>query len=105
MKRTEAMREFLKIVFERLVLHEFDIRLIDVYEIKSRVTGFSCRYQLMDITYNNNQQIRVVQVEDHTTHETSFLKVPIEEGTSSCIGAIAWTFGLDEETYNPQIET
>jgi hypothetical protein len=103
--KSEAMREFINTVFEGLTPTEYEIRIIDMYETVSQVTGLPCRYQLMDISYGNRQLIRVVQVEDHTTHETAYLKVPVIEETSSCMGAIAWTFGLDEQTYNPTIQT
>ena len=103
--RSETIREFLNTVFERHVPRECEIRIIDMHETVSQVTGLPCRYQLLDMEYAPNLKIRAVQVEDHTTHKTVFLKVPISEETSTCLGAIAWTFGLDEETYKPSIET
>ena len=105
MKKSETMREFINTVFEDQTPAEYEIRIIDMHEAVSQVTGFPCRSQLMEIDYGNAQRIRVIQVEDHTTHQATFLKVPIDEETSTCLGAIAWTFGLDEQTYNPKTQT
>lgn len=100
------MRDFIGTVFSGYTpIPDCTIRVIDIYETLSKVTNMPCRYQLMDIDYGLDQTMRIIQVEDHTTHGTSYLKVPVIEETSSCMGAIAWTFGLDEQTYNPTIQT
>lgn len=44
-----------------------------------------------------------VKVKDSSTEREYLLSVP--ENTKTCKGGIAWTFGLREEEYKPEIET
>ncbi len=48
---------------------------------------------------------RFVKVVDYSTRKITCLGVPIEEGTKTVRGAIAWTFGKVEADYHPVIET
>lgn len=48
---------------------------------------------------------RFVKVVDYSTGKITCLGVPVEKSTETVRGAIAWTFGLNEEEYKPIIET
>lgn len=48
---------------------------------------------------------RIVQVIDSTTHQTYFLGVPMTRTTSTPKGAVAWTFGMTADQYQPVVET
>lgn len=48
---------------------------------------------------------RFVKVVDYSTGKITCIGVPIEKGTETVRGAIAWTFGLNEIEYKPVIET
>lgn len=91
--------------------HGFDVveaelkakSILDVYEGVSVVTGKPLRYELIDCLLEHSY-FRFIKVEDHSTHKTVTLGVPIQPSTATCRGAIAWTFGLSEEEYFPEIE-
>ncbi len=77
--------------------------ILDVYEGVSRITGKHVRYELVDCLLERSY-FRFIKVQDHSTHKTYTLGVPIQPSTETCRGAIAWTFGLTEEEYFPEIE-
>lgn len=48
---------------------------------------------------------RIVRVIDSTTSQTYFLGVPMARATSTPKGAVAWTFGMTADQYQPTVET
>jgi len=86
------------------IIERLNPKVIDTYYGISQVTGTPVKYELLDFVLSGNNH-RVVQVEDHTLHKKVTLGVPITKGTSSCLGAIAWTFGMTESEYKPLIES
>jgi hypothetical protein len=86
------------------ILESVKAKVKNVYKGKSRITGEPVKYELLEFTMENTP-FRVVRVEDHTTHHTVTLGVPIQRSTETCLGAIAWTFGMTEEEYKPFLES
>ena len=86
------------------IIHNLDSKLLDTYTGMSQITGMPVKYELIEFVLDRNKY-RVVQVEDHTLHKKVTLGVPVTGGTSSCLGAIAWTFGMTESEYKPLIES
>jgi len=75
----------------------------DKYDGESKSTHKPVHYELVDFKIDN-LNVRVVRVEDHTTHKVTTLGVPVSKETETCMGAIAWTFGKTEKEYNPDWE-
>lgn len=78
--------------------------VLDVDEVISQVTGEPAKGELIDGVLDENR-VRFVWVEDHTTHKVVTLGVPIAPETETCRGAIAWTFGMSEEEYTLDFES
>ena len=81
-----------------------DIVFIDEAIDKSHQTGKPVKYQVLQ-TKINDIEVRFVRVECHTEHKITTLGVPLIKQTETCKGAVAWTFGVDTEKYNPIIES
>ena len=80
------------------------IKIIDTYVDKSKVDGNKVTYEVLEFPLDNNT-IRIVKVEDHTEHKITYLGVPIEKSTETCMGAIAWTFNMEVNKYKPIMES
>ena len=94
------------------ILDEVDANIIDTYTGTSKVTGKELSYQLFDFVLEDTESrwgrvlnIRLVQVECHTTHHKVTLGVPKIPKTNTCLKAIAWTFNLTEEEYKLAYES
>jgi hypothetical protein len=89
------------------IIKETNGKIIDTHEGVSHITGKPVKYELyefeMKIGRWELQRCRFVRVEDHTTHKTVTLGVPVLDMTETCIGAIAWTFDMTEKEYLSQI--
>ena len=89
----------------------------------SKITGKKVHYELYDLYltegelrqiatgtasvdhFIDNNVLRVIVVEDHSTHKKVFLGVPVQPDTDNCMGAIAWTFTMSKEDYKPILES
>ncbi len=58
---------------------------------------------LFDIVLEGDVKERYIKVKDASSDKDYLLSVP--SGALTCKGAVAWSFGLEEENYNPIIET
>jgi hypothetical protein len=86
------------------ILKAVEARVKDTYEGVSRITGKPVKYDLLEFEMTF-ERFRVIRVEDHTTHHPVTLEVPIQRSTETCLGAIAWTFGMTEDEYKPFLES
>ncbi|MFX1323034.1 MAG: DUF6745 domain-containing protein [Promethearchaeota archaeon] len=86
-----------------LLLNQFGhVRLIN--ELKGEIIHQDGESQLINLNLGTfTEPIRVVKVKDSTTNKYYILRVP--PIVKTCKEAIAWTFGLEEDEYNPMIET
>lgn len=77
---------------------------LDTWTTKSVINGniAVCKLYQFDL---DGRMLRFVEVQDHSTGKKTVLGVPIEKGTETAKGAVAWTFGKKEKDYNPTIET
>ena len=91
--------------YEYVVSGLENVKILDTKIVKSKITKKSCEYRLIEFDIAQNLQARVVLVEDHTTHKKVFLGVPREKLTETCMGAIAWTFGMESKDYAPKMES
>lgn len=92
------------------LIKELDAKLIDTKDEFSSLDNMPISYELYDFEmkvgrFDIVRKFRFVKVEDYSTHKKVTLGVPVLEQTSTCIGAIAWTFGMTKEEYKPQIQT
>ena len=90
--------------YERILTDLDHSRIIDKYEKTSQITGKKTTCQLFEFMIDS-ATLRVLKVEDHSVHKLTFLGVPRTNQTKTCIGAIAWTFGLKTEDYQPMMES
>ena len=91
------------------ILDDIDAKILDTFDGKSNITGDPVHYELfefdMPVLGRGLATFRVIKVEDHTTHKMVTLGVPVNHQTGTCLGAIAWTFDMDEDEYKPFIES
>jgi hypothetical protein len=80
-------------------------RFIDRDKCVSAVTGKPVTCELYDCALDGLRPMRLLKLEDHTTHKPVVLSIPISPETSTCKGAIAWTFGIEESDYTPIFES
>ena len=78
------------------ILEEVGAEVIDTYIGKSKITGKEIKYELLKFMMNSIH-LKLVRVEDHTTHKIVLLGVP--NNIKTCMSAIAWTFSIDEQDY------
>ena len=78
------------------ILEEVGAEVIDTQIGKSKITGKKVIYELLEFEINS-AYLRLIKVEDHTTHKIVTLGVP--SNMKTCMEAIAWTFGFDKEDY------
>jgi hypothetical protein len=90
--------------YERILKDIVELRTLDKYEKTSQITGkkTTCELLEFDLDYN---MLRVIKVEDHSVHKITFIGVPMLRQTRTCIGALAWTFGLKTKEYKPLLES
>ena len=73
-------------------------------EVKGEVVHKDGDYRLIRIEWNKDEEpIKLVRVKDASTNRMYVLRVP--PTVKTCKEAIAWTFGLSEDEYNPIKET
>ena len=89
--RLKATREVKILDRQELIHPKFKNRFYEVFEIGER--------------FDTEGVARFVKVVCTSTGKETIIRVPLIEQTRSCAGAIAWTFGLDANTYKPIIET
>ena len=91
------------------ILDDVDATVLDTFDGTSEITGKPVHYELfefnMEVFGRGGRMFRVIKVEDHTTHKSVTLGVPVNHQTRTCLGAIAWTFEMTEEQYKPFIES
>jgi hypothetical protein len=85
--------------------HISDKALIARDECVSAVTGNPVTCELYDCFMRQVGEIRLLKLEDHTTHKPVVLAVPSTPETMTCKGAIAWTFGMSQEEYKLDFES
>lgn len=73
-----------------------------VKEVQGQVVSNDGESRLIDVMAGN-ERLRFVKVRDSTTKKVYVLRVP--PFVKNCREAIAWTFGLSVEEYNPIKET
>lgn len=94
------------------LMDELGAKKIDSYTVRNAYTGTESVSELYDFEIGHNEggavrsiRGRFVKVQDHSTGKITVLGVPIIRATETVKGAIAWTFGLNEDEYDPIIET
>ncbi|MFX0043466.1 MAG: DUF6745 domain-containing protein [Candidatus Hodarchaeota archaeon] len=86
-----------------LLLNQFGHEKL-IKELEGKIIHQEGDSQLINLNLGNiTEHIRVVKVKDSTTKKYYILRVP--PTVKTCRQAIAWTFGLEEDEYNPTIET
>jgi len=101
-RRIALMQHFgLEAVFD----HIKSKRCIDIDACYSAVTKKQVVCELYDCQLPDLQPVRLLKLEDHTTHKPVVISVPFIDNTRTCRGAIAWTFGMSEEEYKLDFES
>jgi len=90
--------------YESIIKSIPNLKTIDTKTVRSKVTNKNTNYQLLEFDLDG-QQCRIIKVECHTEHKPTFLGIPIEKQTETCMGAIAWTFGINTDDYLLEMET
>ncbi|MDE1834920.1 MAG: hypothetical protein KGH64_06305, partial [Candidatus Micrarchaeota archaeon] len=106
LENAEQRRAVIEIIGSEIILREMNAKLIEKVQIKIKDKQRS--YELYEVEGLNDDErnpARYVKVPDFSTDRDYFLRVPYQEATRSCKGAVAWTFGIEEKDYAPQIES
>jgi len=75
-----------------------------IEEMKGRIIHKDGDSELISLSMkNNDEEFKAVKVKDSSTGTIYILRVP--PTVKRCREAIAWTFGMEEDEYNPLIET
>lgn len=87
-----------------------EYKTLDREQSKSKLDGKDIFYEVIEIEIPTTgirhlMPLRMVKVTDFSTDKIVFLGVPSIEQTETCKGAVAWTFGIDTDKYNPLVET
>jgi hypothetical protein len=85
--------------------HIGEKRLINRDECVSAVTRKRVVCELYDCELPDLEPVRLLKLEDHTTHKPVVLAVPLDDDTNTCRKAIAWTFGMTGEEYKLDFES
>jgi len=73
-------------------------------EMKGVVVHKDREHELIKINWNKNEEpIKLVRVKDSTTGRFYLLRVP--QTAKTCHQAVAWTFGMEPDEYQPLKET
>jgi hypothetical protein len=80
-------------------------RRIDIDECVSGITGKPAKCELYDCELEDMEPVRLLKLEDHTTHKPVVLAVPLGDDTNTCKKAVAWTFGMTKEEYKLDFES
>ena len=94
----ESNQEVRRVIQEQM--GERFVKAIGSKEIHKSSRG---RLVEIDISPDPEKVARYVEVQDSSTARKYFLRVP--PGTQTADEAVAWTFGLDVESYKPEQET
>jgi len=103
-RNTEQKSIIIKLYGLESILDDVDSITLDTYTGTSKITGQEVNYKLIEFPIDG-VRVRSVVVECHTEHKLTALGVPINKDTGTCMGAIAWTFGMKEDEYRPLMET
>lgn len=94
------------------LMDELNAKKIDTYRVKNAYTGIESVSELYDFEIEHNEgdirrviRGRFVKVQDHSTGKITVLGVPVSRETDTVKGAIAWSFGLNENEYNIIVES
>ena len=98
LKNTEQKAVAIQLFGYDKMIEELNIVKIDTYRVYNTYTGRESVSDLYEFDLDDIR-IRFVKVQDHSTGKITVLGVPIEDGTKTVKGAIAWTFGLQENEY------
>lgn len=86
------------------LLDKLKAQKLDTWETKSMFNGNLAICELFQFDLDGST-FRFVKVQDHSTGKITTLGVPVISDTQTAKGAVAWTFGMKEEEYDPTIET
>jgi hypothetical protein len=86
------------------LLDKLGAKKLDEWITNSVVNGNKAICELFEFELDRST-FRFVKVQDHSTGKITALGVPVIPDTQTAKGAIAWTFGMTEEEYNPTMET
>ena len=90
--------EIRRVLMERFGYEKF------LREMKGVVTHRDGDSRLIRIDWHKNEEsIKLVRVKDSSTNRYYLLRVP--PNVRTCKEAVAWTFGMGEDQYNPLKET
>lgn len=85
-------------------IKELGAKKLDEWVTESVINGNIAVCELYQFNLDR-VALRFVKVQDHSTGKKTVLGVPIEKGTETAKGAVAWTFERKEDEYGPIIET
>jgi len=90
--------EIRRILIERFGYEKF------LLEMKGIVIHENGDYKLIKLDWHEKEEpIKLIRVKDSSTNRLYLLRVP--PNMKTCKEAVAWTFGLNQEEYNPLKET
>jgi hypothetical protein len=86
------------------LLDKLGAKKLDEWATDSIVNGNTAVCELFEFELDRST-FRFVKVQDHSTGKITALGVPVISDTKTAKGAVAWSFGMTEEEYNPTVET
>ncbi len=89
-------------------LSELGAKIIDESDVNDPWNGRDLHYEVLQIDLRDDPEIapaRFVRVQSPSSGKSAVIRVDPGRDTKTVKGALAWTFGLSPEDYNPEVET
>lgn len=103
-QRTIALR----IIGYDRVLQELGAKILDRKDVVAQPSGRKIHYEVLEADLQDDRpwaKARFVKVQCPSTMKETVIRVDSATDTAKVDGAVAWTFGLRPEQYNPELET
>jgi hypothetical protein len=98
----------LRIIGYDKVLQEIGAKVIAKKDVITQPTGRLVHYEVIEADLRDDSpwvKARFVRVQCPSTGKETVIRVDPTANTNTVDGAVAWTFGLRPEQYNPELET
>lgn len=102
----EQRRIAIRLIGYQKVVEKLGARTIDIQSLTHpKLRGMNYQVIEANLKDDGDRPARFVKVICPSTKREFLLRVAPIDQTKTCMGAIAWTFGMEEKEYNPIIET
>jgi len=104
LSNVEQKAAIIQIIGYEQILNELKPMILDKKQSLSFIDHKPVEYSLFECDCNGFR-LRIIQVEDHTSHKKYIHSVPLIGETMSVDGALNWMFPCSNRKYNPDMES